>query len=155
MPTAYISAGGASERYELGSALLREHGLSLCGWRFAVDRARARAGQCNFTTKTISVSKHFLWDVGTTDSEYRNIVLHEIAHALAGREAGHGPAWKEVALSIGCDGDRCLNRAVSRARFTVTCPCGAVCAKRHSVKQSLLSRVCTKCNGPLAAKRTV
>ena len=28
-------------------------------------------------------------------------ILHEIAHAIAGVEAGHGPAWKAVAQRLG------------------------------------------------------
>ena len=29
------------------------------------------------------------------------VILHEIAHALAGPEAGHGPEWKAIAIRLG------------------------------------------------------
>ena len=35
------------------------------------------------------------------EEEIRDTVLHEIAHAIAGPEAGHGPLWKATARRIG------------------------------------------------------
>ena len=36
-----------------------------------------------------------------SDESIQDTVLHEIAHALAAPEAGHGPLWKTVARRIG------------------------------------------------------
>ena len=33
--------------------------------------------------------------------EVRDTILHEIAHALAGAKARHGPAWKAIAKRLG------------------------------------------------------
>ena len=38
---------------------------------------------------------------GGSKEQIRDTVLHEIAHAIAGREAGHGPLWKVTARRIG------------------------------------------------------
>lgn len=47
-------------------------------------------------------------------SEFRDTVLHEIAHAIAGRKVGHGWAWKLVATQVGARPQRCtMNIAVS------------------------------------------
>ncbi len=35
------------------------------------------------------------------NEQVRDTVLHEIAHAIAGPEAGHGPLWKATARRIG------------------------------------------------------
>ena len=34
-------------------------------------------------------------------AEIRDTVLHEIAHALVGPEARHGPEWKAIAKRLG------------------------------------------------------
>jgi predicted SprT family Zn-dependent metalloprotease len=56
-------------------------------------------------------------------SEFRDTVLHEIAHAIAGHKAGHGPAWKMVARMIGAKPQRCSNGlAVSPVQYvTIAC----------------------------------
>lgn len=40
-------------------------------------------------------------------SKLRDTVLHEIAHAIAGHKAGHGPAWKAIARKVGARPVRC------------------------------------------------
>ncbi len=39
----------------------------------------------------------------------RNTILHEIAHALTGHKAGHNAEWRNMAIAIGCDGQRVYN----------------------------------------------
>ena len=41
-----------------------------------------------------SVRKNF-------DESLRDVMLHEIAHCIAGRTAAHGPSWRACCLSIG------------------------------------------------------
>ena len=38
---------------------------------------------------------------GGSKEQIRDTVLHEIAHVIAGREAGHRPLWKVTAQRIG------------------------------------------------------
>jgi len=71
---------GSNAARILAVTLMQQHGL--VGWTFKFDHARRRFGCCNFTRRTISLSRPltFLND----DAEVRDTILHEIAHALAG-----------------------------------------------------------------------
>ena len=41
----------------------------------------------------------------------KNTILHEIAHAIVGYGvSAHGSEWKRMAMSIGCNGQRCSSR---------------------------------------------
>lgn len=106
---------------ELAKALMRLHRLS-SEWSFAFDRSKTRFGKCNYRKKQISLSKHLVELNG--EAEVRDTILHEIAHALLPRGAGHGPAWKSLALSIGCNGRRCFGQEVARPapKYQGTCP---------------------------------
>ena len=77
--------------------LMDEHGLT--GWTLAFVEAKRRLGDCHFRHRVIRISRtHAL---GGSKEQIRDTVLHEIAHAIAGREAGHGPLWKVTARRIG------------------------------------------------------
>ena len=96
---------------ELAKDLMRLHRLPP-DWSFTFDRSKVRFGKCNYRRKQISLST-FLVELNGED-EVRDTILHEIAHALAPRGAGHGPVWKSLALSIGCNGRRCFGQEVVR-----------------------------------------
>ena len=102
-------------------------------------------------TQGVSFSKYFLWDIRTSDEEFLNTILHEIAHAIAGFEAGHGLQWASVAASIGCNARRCLDRVFTEGQWRVRCPCGAIDIDRHCVQKRLLAKVCRQCMKPLHA----
>lgn len=134
--------------YELARDLMREHGaLDQHGWRFAFDRAKMRAGQCDYSAKIISLSKHYVAEPSVPFEDIRNTILHEIAHALAGDAAGHGPEWKRVALSIGCDGSR-YNHVWYGARkaWKIYCDCGHVKTRRHRITAKFRDGVCARCH---------
>ena len=61
-------------------------------WTFAFDNARTRAGLCDYAKKRISVSR--LLAGRYDDDEIHQVLLHEVAHALAGAGAGHGPSGR-------------------------------------------------------------
>ena len=82
---------------DLAEALLAEHGLP--GWRFAFDHARARCGSCHYGKRRITLSRHFV--PRNDETEVKDVILHEIAHALAGPRAAHGEAWRRIARQIG------------------------------------------------------
>jgi ribosomal protein L37AE/L43A len=101
-------------------------GLLEAGWSFHFDRAKRRFGVCRFERKEISVSIHL---VRLNDPpECEDTVLHEIAHALAGPRAGHGPRWRAACMSVGARPQRCYSSegvAQPAARFSAECPsCG-------------------------------
>lgn len=94
--------------------LLHRHGLTDGGWRFRFDRATRRLGQCDYTRRTISLSRAIT--LASNEDEVRQTLLHEVAHALVGHATGHGAAWKRMARSIGYTGERCAtNPAANRA----------------------------------------
>lgn len=95
---------------ELARTLLAEHGLG--HWKVRVDNAQRRLGVCYHQRQTISLSRQFL-AVGT-DEQAQDTILHEIAHALAGPDAGHGPEWKAIAERIGATPERCANGQAMR-----------------------------------------
>lgn len=86
----------------MARALMSEHGLS--GWTFRFDRARRRAGLCRYDRREISLSGPLtdLYD----EADVREVVLHEIAHALAGARHGHDAVWRATARSLGSTGRR-------------------------------------------------
>ena len=47
------------------------------------------------------------------DDEIHQVLLHEVAHALAGPKAGHGPQWKAVARDLGYVGKRLVDTPIS------------------------------------------
>lgn len=73
-------------------------------WSFGFDHAKRRAGLCNFTTRRITVSRYLA--ARFDDDEIHQILLHEVAHAMAGPTAGHGADWKRIAREIGYVGGR-------------------------------------------------
>ena len=109
---------------DLAVRLMKE--FKLFGWRFRFDSARRRFGQCSYCDKIISLSKHL---VAINDrSQVENTIRHEISHALAGHTAGHGPAWRQMAMSCGAKPERCYSVAevtTVKTPFVGVCPaCG-------------------------------
>jgi len=123
---------------DLATELMDAHGL--VGWRIKLDHARRRAGQCDYTNKTISLSRLYVRhaDIG----HIRDTILHEIAHALVGPRHGHDAVWRQKAREIGCSATRCHSLSFARARWVMTCPNGCFSIERHRKKSGL---VCASC----------
>ncbi len=68
-------------------------------WIVKWDSAKRRAGCCNHTKKTLSFSA-ILVPLYSEDV-LRDVVLHEVAHAICGPQAGHGNTWKAEAARLG------------------------------------------------------
>ena len=81
----------------MARSLMDEHGLG--AWTFAFLEAERRLGDCHFRDRVIRIGRAHALDA--SDAEIRDTILHEIAHALAGPEARHGPEWKATARRIG------------------------------------------------------
>ena len=77
--------------------LMDRHGLS--EWAFRFNAARRTLGLCKEKEKVIQLGRHHA--LHDDPSQVTDTILHEIAHALAGAKAGHGPAWREVAKRLG------------------------------------------------------
>lgn len=109
--------------YELARRLVAEHGLE--GWRVEFDTAKRRAGVCRFADRVIGLSAPLTRVHGET--EVRDTVLHEIAHALVGPAHAHDAVWRATARRIGCTGSRCVPADAPR----VTGAWVGVCAAGH------------------------
>lgn len=106
-------------------ALITLH-LDPTEWTFGFDHAKTRAGLCNYTQKRITVSRHLA--ARFDDDEIHQVLLHEVAHALAGPGTGHGPKWKLIARELGFVGKRTHDgvTATELAPWVGNCPAGHV-----------------------------
>ena len=96
-PGARNGAARLAQVAAMARALMDEHGLA--DWTFAFLEAERRLGDCHFQDRVIRLGRAHALD--GSEAEIRDTVLHEIAHALAGPEARHGPEWKAIARRIG------------------------------------------------------
>jgi hypothetical protein len=120
--------------------LMNKHGLtSEKGWKFEWIKSKRVAGRC------ISKSKGGIWHreycggiiqlssfvtLHHGDDKVLDTILHEIAHGLTPGH-GHDYVWRNKAISIGCNGERCYDVNESEelvaaheqtANFIGTCP---------------------------------
>ncbi len=132
------------EARELALELMKKHGLEY-RFRFEFDNAKRRFGHCSYYPRFITLSKHL---VLLNDYEtVKNVILHEIAHALVGPGKGHNWVWKKKALEIGCDGERCYSREntnIVKGKIEAICQkCGYVYTRHRMPSRK---RSCGKCD---------
>lgn len=127
---------------DTGAELLAAHGLA--GWRMGFDRARTRAGKCDYKNRVITLSGYYVFRADPAD--IRDTLLHEIAHALVGPKHGHDAVWAAKARAIGCSAMRCHSLEFTRGRWLVRCPNGCFSAERHRRRANM---VCKKCRAPI------
>ncbi len=129
------------DAFDLTRTLLDTHGLT--SWSVEWDSARTRAGVCRFQEQTIGLSAPLtrLHD----EAEVRDTILHEIAHALAGPQAKHGPRWRQLARSIGYSGRRCSFEKAERiaGAWLGVCPAGHGVTRHRAPTQVT---TCTQCS---------
>ncbi len=115
---------------------------SLVGWSFQFDNGTKRAGCCDYRKQLISLSQEFARCA--REEEIEDTILHEIAHALVGKDHGHDAVWRAKAVEIGCSGERCHDVQFTRPRYIVRCEndCWASTAERRR-----RGVVCKKCKG--------
>jgi predicted SprT family Zn-dependent metalloprotease len=116
--------------------LMAEHGLE--DWTFEFDNAKRRFGVCKHSKQVIGLSKAL---VEINDYErVRQTILHEIAHALAGYYAGHGPEWRKMCHKVGIEPRRGFSQEdtnIPDAKWTASCPKCSKVFKRHRLSKSL------------------
>lgn len=76
--------------------VLKSRGIT--GWTVIFNRDSNRLGHCDYTAREICISRKV---VLTDWSEAVDTAMHEVAHALAGHRAAHGPEWKRIAVELG------------------------------------------------------
>ena len=131
----------------LGISLLKKYNLE--DWRFGFDLAKTRGGVCKYGSKTITLSVTFC--LKSSKKEILNTILHEIAHALAGYKAGHGPVWRKIAKSIGCSGDRCHTIKHTEPRWVGSCSCFSSW-KRYKLTKKVRDGICSNCKDSIQWK---
>jgi predicted SprT family Zn-dependent metalloprotease len=122
--------------------LLRLH-LGGGSWSFGFDHAKTRAGQCDFAKRRITVSRHLA--ARFSDEDVEQVLLHEVAHALSGARAGHGPTWRRTARSIGYTGSRLHDGPIASelAPWVGTCPAGH---EHYRYRTPTRPLACAKCS---------
>ena len=101
------------QRYNRGRRLLQiadqarqlmdKHGLQ--DWSLEFNRSRRQLGACEWSTRRIILSREHA--IQKPPELITDVILHEIAHALAGPGSGHGPEWKAIAVRIGARPGSC------------------------------------------------
>lgn len=109
---------------EEARALMVNFGLE--EWEFGINSNVRRAGVCYYPTRTtpgrIELSAHFA--DRNPDSEVRDTLLHEIAHALVGPGHGHDAVWQAKCMEIGARPERCYGEDVDmpKGKWRAVCP---------------------------------
>lgn len=133
--------------------LLAEHLGGQRVWEFRIDRAKTRLGRCQVRydgSVLITLSKHFI--LLNPLEEARDTILHEIAHALAGPRANHGPVWRSIARQLGATTNACADNTVAgppRAWQRVCADCGKEFGRYHRRSNGRRWHIpCREENGP-------
>lgn len=132
---------------KLATTLIAENGLD--DWHFEWSRGKRMAGQCVYNTKAIRISRYMITSPHVSLTDVKNIILHEIAHALTPGHQ-HDEVWRQKAIAIGCDGQRCHSHGdLIEPAYQYSCACGACSGKVHRRTQRMRGLHCTKCKSPL------
>ncbi len=121
------------------------------GWSFEWDyNSIRRLGNCNYKKKIIGLSKKIVELNLNNKVTIINTILHEIAHAIQYEKMGfsnHGSTWKDIAMSIGCSGERCYDSntmVMPKTKWTLICP---YCKEKvHMARKPSGFHSCIKCH---------
>jgi predicted SprT family Zn-dependent metalloprotease len=125
-------------------ALMAKHGLIDDGWRFRWDNAKTRAGCCRCFRRIVQLSRPCIELCVAED--VRQVILHEIAHALAPYDEGHGARWQAILVRIGGHPEAYLPADLPSppAPWRGTCGAGHR-VERYRAPTQVLS--CRQCHG--------
>ncbi len=130
------------EAWKLAVVLMAQHGLD--GWRCKWTNGKRTFGVCKFNSRIIGLSKPMT--LLNDEQQVRDTILHEIAHALAGPKAKHGPVWKLTCIRIGATPNpKCgAETTAVAAPFEAICPtCNEPRARRY--RRSTKRLFCSPC----------
>jgi predicted SprT family Zn-dependent metalloprotease len=85
--------------------LMKQYGLADAGWTYEYSKAARFLGMTVHSHKTIRLSAP--WIFKAEEACIRDVILHEIAHALVGPGCGHGYVWQQRAKQLGARPERC------------------------------------------------
>lgn len=136
-----------SDASKLARQLMNAHGLN--DWRFRFNRRKRAMGLCRYDRKIIELSIHFV--LANAQSKVQDTILHEIAHALAGSESGHGPKWQQICKKIGAAPNRLGEAQMPSGKWRAVCPACGFKYTRHRRPAAGSQYSCSDC-GPKRGK---
>lgn len=126
-------------RADIASRFL-EYRDTLNAITFRIWSMSSCAGRAFPHMKLVKLSRSYYRDHENFDRDFRDTVLHEMAHILTPGQ-GHNQNWKNVAVKIGCNGNRCHSLSLAQGYkkrrtlyYNVQCKCGVskITARGHS-----------------------
>jgi predicted SprT family Zn-dependent metalloprotease len=120
---------------------MRENGLH--GWTFGLTKAKRRLGVCKYRAKRIEIAEYYARH--SPEETVLDTLRHEIAHALAGPAAKHGPRWKAIAVRLGATPRSCETSrqvVVEPGDWQASCP---ACEKTIHLYRALRSLTAYRC----------
>lgn len=126
------------------NSLIRQHlGSRAAEWRWTWTRWRRTAGRCDHPQRVL----FFSWPVFklNTEEECRQVVLHEVAHAVTGE--GHTETWLWKARELGYRYGMLLSRNIvmPAGKWETVCgTCGAVQPRYRKPTRGVVL-ACTHC----------
>lgn len=152
---------------QLATSLMQRHGVTADGWRFQWSRGRRRLGEARIRhtrdrrtgktqeVKAIRLSRHLV--AMNPEPVVRDVILHEIAHAIAGLDQGHNAAWKAACKKVGAKPQRLADESVEvvPGKYAIVCGlCHEHLAQRHrrASPKTLKRSYCKHCGKPSMGK---
>lgn len=127
-------------------ALMTVHGVGSVP--FAFDNGKRRLGATHFRNVgsqysptwlpvKITLSRHYAMLL--PEDEIHDVILHEIAHALAGKLANHGPQFMAMCRKVGAKPARCATPSASpKAPIEGWCPtCDKKVSEHHRMPRAV------------------
>lgn len=151
--TTHEKALPAFELYEEMRHQLDRHGLT--DWSCSINRrTKTIYGRCFYRERRIEVS----WQLAQLNGfeETYDTIKHEVAHALAGPKAGHGPDWKQACEITGAKPQACFDSKTVATPWTyaVVCDgCGKTAAHRNRNNKKPYFHFANDCLPELAEKQ--
>lgn len=126
---------------QLALQLMQKHQLK--DWKFEFNSRKRSLGNVNLESKTIYLSS--IYTQLNSEEIVKNVILHEIAHALLPKYENHGKAWKAKAIEIGCQPSRICTTCIRPiGKHIYECP---NCKKQFHVHKRIIKRrrACKAC----------
>jgi len=113
-------------------------------WSFKWNNRKSALGVCFYGAKMeIQLSKILVPHLSIDEVE--DTILHEIAHAIAGYEAAHGPVWKAACIKIGADPSRVYSgdslKGVIKYKYEIKCHSCNTCVGQNRMNKSKIARL--------------
>jgi RimJ/RimL family protein N-acetyltransferase len=126
--------------------------LATTKWTFVFDSGKRRAGLCDHTNRRISLSKHLVQLHSIEQS--RQVLWHEIGHALVGANHGHDKTWLAAATELGYKNEKFSGRTIdeNQATWLGMCPNGH---KYYRYKKPTGVASCSQCHKGFSTKHLI